>query len=95
MLASEYGWGFNEILETVYFDDLPHLLEKINDRKLLEHKMQLAIVQNPHVKDPKQLWKSLDLMQNKKTKQEAKFDALGMERLKDVMKQNPRIMIKS
>ena len=96
MLASEYGWGFNEILETVYPDDLQPLLEKMNDRKLLENKMQLAIVQNPHVKDPRQLWKSLELMQGKKTRQETtKFDALGMERLKDVMKQNPRIVVKS
>lgn len=93
MLASEYGWGLNEILETVYFDDLPPLLEMINQRKLLEHKMHLAIVQNPHVKDPKQLWKALDLMQRKK--QEEVFDASGFERLKDVMKQNPRMMIKS
>lgn len=43
--------------------------------------MQLAIAQNPHVKDPQKLWKVLDQSEPKAQRPVA-FDAEGMERFK-------------
>lgn len=59
--------------------------------------MQLAIVQNPHSKEPKELWQILQDAEPKKPELyvEPKFDADGFERLKAVMGQNPRFEIKS
>lgn len=59
--------------------------------------MQLAIVQNPHAKEPKQLWEILEEAEpaKKKPNVEPKFDAAGFERLKAALGENPRFEIKS
>ena len=52
-----------------------------------EYRMQLAIVQNPHVKNPQQLWSLLEQNIRVEDKQDRKeLDIAGMERLKDAMR---------
>jgi hypothetical protein len=73
-------------------DDLFFLVQKINDRKLIDYKMQLAIIQNPHVKDPKHLWRVLE--SKKEQKQNDEFDPAGFALLKSALSKNPRIIVK-
>ena len=90
-MASEYGWAFTEILEKVYFDDLFHLTKEINSRKIREYKMQAAIVQNPHVKDPKHLWRILDAEEGVP---DDEFDTIGFERLKNQLRSSGKFIVK-
>lgn len=97
MLASQYGWSKREIWFETYPDELFELADKIKSRKISDLKMQLAIVQNPHTKEPKELWQILEGAEpiKEKLQTEPKFDAAGFERLKAVMGENPRFEIKS
>lgn len=57
--------------------------------------MQLAIIQNPHVKDPKELWRILNQRQeNIPAPRPEKFDAVGFDLLKSQLSGNPRFIIK-
>lgn len=95
LLASEYGGGLKPILETVYLDDLPDLIIQINKRKLMDYKMQLAIVSNPHTKNPGKLWQLLTKLDtgNRQAKKDD-FDNLGFERLKGQLSKRPTILVK-
>jgi hypothetical protein len=73
-------------------DDLYFLVQKINDRKLQEYKMELAIVQNPHVKEPRRLWDILKSQEQREKDDE--FDAIGFEILKDRLRQSRRFIVK-
>jgi hypothetical protein len=55
--------------------------------------MLLAIVQSPHSKEPDLLWKALEAEDTLDDRDE-ELDKSGMERLKLVMGQNPRIIVK-
>ena len=55
VLASNYHWAKNEILDTVYLDEAIDYLDMIKRRKVQEDLMQLAIISNPHTKEPKTL----------------------------------------
>lgn len=93
MLASEYGWAKNAILNDVYLDELNYLLREINRRHIRDYKMQLAIVQNPHTKDPKNLWRILQQSEPRDQKPPV-FDSFAFERLKMEMGKSPRIIVK-
>lgn len=54
-LASEYGWWKDDILDKTYFDELFYLLKAKKYRNIDDWQMQLAIVSNPHTKDPQAL----------------------------------------
>lgn len=82
-----------EIGYHVYFDEFFELLQQINKRKIGEWRMQLAITQNPHVKDPKQLWAILEAEDRYKNTSE-KLDKSSFALLKDKMRQSTRIMVK-
>lgn len=68
--------------------------ERINQRRNSDWQMQLAIVQNPHVKDPKQLWTALRKHDPQRGQEKQEFDAAGFERLKAALSQNPRFVVK-
>lgn len=55
--------------------------------------MLLAIIQNPHTKDPQELWKLLNSEDTPYYEQES-LDKVGFELLKLKMADNPRIKIK-
>lgn len=57
--------------------------------------MQLAIVQNPHVKDPKELWRVLNSQDTSQITRVEKFDDVGFEVLKSRLRANPRFVVKS
>lgn len=84
-------------MHDTYFDELFFLVDKINKRKIQDYKIQMAIIQNPHVKDPKVLWKEIEKQENElegKSYLEAEFDTVGFEMLKSKMRENPRIVVK-
>lgn len=57
--------------------------------------MQLAIVQNPHIKNPKDLWRNLDHQERQlKGVRTDEMDVVGMEMLKQQLSQNPRFKVK-
>ncbi len=95
LLASEYGWALYDIYYGVYLDELIFLVQKINHRKLIEYRMQLAIVQNPHVKDPKHLWDILTSQDKDFVTEPKEFDPVGFELLKSQLRGNPRFVVKS
>jgi hypothetical protein len=70
-------------------------LQKIEKRKLTEYKIQLAIVQNPHVKEPKDLWRMLNRQSGDNGLSRPKqFDDTGFELFKNTLSQNPRFVVK-
>lgn len=54
--------------------------------------MQLAITQNPHVKDPKHLWKTLESYDKEPV--DDKLDKVGFEVFKRKMAQTGRFIVK-
>ncbi len=82
-MASEYGWSKKDILEHTYLDELVHLLDKIKARQVTEYQMQLAIIQNPHTKNPQELWRTLEQTTHKPI--DEKPDKQGMMNLKRKM----------
>ena len=54
--------------------------------------MQLAIVQNPHVKDPKLLWETLEAFDKKP--EDEKLDKRGFEMLKQKLRNSSHVMVK-
>lgn len=56
--------------------------------------MQLAIAQNPHAKNPQELWDLLNKQDTKDNIESATLDVGGMELLKARMSENPRIIVK-
>jgi hypothetical protein len=65
----------------------------IKRRKVDEYKMQMAVIQNPHTKDPKKLWQTIDNMVPKSRPD--KLDVAGFEVLKIRLQQNPRFVVKN
>lgn len=53
-------------------------------RRVSDWKMQLAITQNPHTKEPQTLWQELDKMDNPGIRDD-EFDREGMMRLKKML----------
>lgn len=101
MLASEYGWDLDRILYRVTVPELLRLIDKINLRTVRRNIADLAISQNPHTKNPKELADSLihqekELLAQISNEQPKppEFDAVGFELLKQRMSQNPRIIVK-
>ena len=94
-MAHEYGWSKREILESVYLDELYALIEHSRVRKIQEYKMQLTIVSNPHVKDPKKLYNIL-LEQERLSGEpvEADFDKDGFDVLKARLGASPHFVVK-
>ena len=56
MLASEYGWSMDYILNALYFEEIQSLLPHIRKRQLSEYKLQLSMIENPHRENPGALW---------------------------------------
>jgi len=56
--------------------------------------MELAIVQNPHAKNPKELWDALNAYDRTNNPENDTLDKAGFLLLKDKLRGNPRIMIK-
>ena len=74
-------------------EELVYLSGNIKARRLQEIKVQLMIVQNPHVKNPKELWDILEKSEGKKRKSE-QFDNVGFDRLKGVLDNRSRLTVK-
>lgn len=62
-------------------------------RRVDEWKMELAIVQNPHVKEPQTLWNELDQIEGKGVRDE-KIDREGMMKLKALLTNSNQIKVK-
>lgn len=57
--------------------------------------MHLAIIQNPHIKNPKELWRNLEHQERQLTGVRGEeMDTVGMELLKQQLSQNPRFKVK-
>jgi len=56
--------------------------------------MNLAIAQNPHVKNPKELWKQIEAMEPREEKTSDKLDVVGFENFKRTLASNPRFIVK-
>lgn len=93
MLASEYGWAKEDILDRVYLDEVLYLQKIIRDRKIGDIKIRLNIAQNPYTKNPRELFDSLTNLEEKKlTKPE--FSKVEFENLKAALDKNPRFRVK-
>lgn len=52
------------------------------------------IVQNPHTKNPQELWKMLERQQKAEEPKEEVFDQSGFDRLRGALDKNPRFIVK-
>jgi hypothetical protein len=73
------------ILDSIYFDELYYLTQKIKSRKYTEWRMDLSIASNPHLdpKDQKELWESLRDPDDRLPTNE--YDREGLMALKSLM----------
>lgn len=94
MLASEYGWDLQDILEKVYVDTLFLFVKAIERRKLDEHRIQLALISNPHTKDPQHLWRMLKPPVDVSEKP-TKLDITSFDILKNKISQGSHIVVKT
>lgn len=60
-LAHHYGWSKHQILNEVYFDEAIDYIDLIKRRGIINNLTQLAIVSNPHTRQPKELYETLRL----------------------------------
>lgn len=70
------------------------MVKNINRRKVNEYKIQLAITQNPHSKEPKELWSILKQFEAEDEQPSEEYDAVGLQVLKNKLGQNPRFIVK-
>lgn len=61
-LSSAYGWTKQEILATVYPDEIEYYMKRIRKEKVNDRLSMLALIHNPHVQDPKKLILELQKM---------------------------------
>ncbi|HYD35558.1 MAG TPA: hypothetical protein VD999_05800 [Vitreimonas sp.] len=92
-LASEYGWTKKSILEDVYLDELPLLFKARERRKNEEHKTLLAIIQNPHVKNPQELWQLFNASNDDKNESK-ELDKQAFALFKATISKNSSILVK-
>lgn len=69
------------------------LFERANKRKRQEYLMQIAIAQNPHVKNPQDLIRALSDKQEDYI-EEQKLDKAAFAIFKQRISENPRIIVK-
>jgi hypothetical protein len=82
LLASEYGWSKRDILEDVYLDEFIYLREEIAERR----KRQSGFM--PGEDDKYEPVNSTDYLYQEGV------DKNAFEKMKFVMQENPRIMVK-
>lgn len=92
MLASEYGWSKRDILEDVYWDELPILVKQINKRGISNLRRDITVAGSPHAKNPKELWDDLDRKEREldglSYLDDTKFDQAEMDRLRSAIQQH-------
>lgn len=100
LFGSEYGWSKGDILDQMGFDEALQLQERIKQRTYAGYKMQLAISQNPHSKEPDVLWKMLDEHMTQLTTaaeiniENTDLDTEGLMNLKKIMSGGTAFVIK-
>lgn len=82
MLSSQYGWTKEYIFEQITFDELALLGQIIKERQIKERLLELAIVHNPHSKDPRSLYQDLLNELPKDYQQAEEIDKAGFEGLR-------------
>lgn len=97
MLASEYGWGFRDILYKVYPEDFFLLQRQIKMRHIDNYLMEASIIANPYksADDAKEFIESL--MKERRwyrgdPDQEAALDVGAFERFREQMKQDSHLI---
>jgi hypothetical protein len=80
-----------DIRDRLYFDEVYYLMKHMNRRKLGEYRMQLALIQNPHTKNPKELWDQLKIDQHIRP---AELDSTGFDLLRARMQQGQGFNVK-
>jgi hypothetical protein len=92
LLASEYGWSKQNIFFETYPDELVYLSKRIRMRQIAEYKMQLLIASNPHTKNPRELWDTLDGQIDDPISDT--MDRQGMENLKRMLSNSKAFVVK-
>ena len=77
----------------MYLDELYSLVGYINKRIINNYQIELALIQNPYTKNPKELWQILKSMQDIQPKEE-QLDVVGMEILKQRLSGSSKILVK-
>lgn len=93
-MASEYGWSKQDIYEDVYFDELYYLVKRIEKRQMAQYRMQLAIVQNPHIKEPEKLWTLLKDETQEYVRRPDVAEPGAFDILKGALRGSPRFIVK-
>lgn len=70
-----------------------NLLPVIERRKLDEYRIELALITNPHTKDPKALWRMLQPPTDA-IERPVSFDKTSFDILKTQLSQDSRIVVK-
>jgi hypothetical protein len=55
LFAKEYGWSKNQTLDEIYPDELSFYFKRIQKDRINDRLTELAIIHNPHTKEPNTL----------------------------------------
>lgn len=95
ILASQYGWTKDYILDFVYPDEAMSLSRLIRNRIAKDNLMNLAIASNAWSKDPKALGKELESRIDMELELgEEEPDHAAIERLKGKLSNSKQIRVK-
>lgn len=88
MLASEYGWNQDYILDFIYPDDVLYYQEVIKKRQSINYLMDLAIAHNPHSENPEELFENLQLESGESYLDNYEPDRQGLANLQGLISPN-------
>lgn len=91
MLASEYNWAKDDILNKVYFDEVLRLQDHIRKRRLGNYRMLLQI---QHTSKPEDLASMMDKELEPVTLRSEEIDKAGLDYLKSLMSKGSGFRIK-
>jgi hypothetical protein len=90
LFAKEYGWSKNQTLYEVYPDELTFYFKRIQKDRIDERLTELAIIHNPHTKEPNKLinnWKKAKAqLDGRSYLQKEKMDAKDIKQFKDMQR---------
>lgn len=91
ILASEYGWKMDYIMNDIRIDEILALLDSLEKRKKGEALLSLQIEHNPYSEDPNALFRALSEDTRGSSRSES-FDKEGLNKLKQTLSKKSKFI---
>lgn len=88
LLASEYGWSQDYILDFIYPEDVINYQKTISKRKYADYLMLLVIAHNPYTEEPEALFEQLRMETGMSYLDQVEPDREGLKALQGLISPN-------